>query len=129
MIIHNHHNLGFIFLEIDRLAWLDPARRKRERSAMRRLTTFFYFFLIRLLLFRCLNTMQSISRSTNCRDTLKVSIIDAIKAHPMLKPSALSRLLGKPKSMVCKSIRELIASGALHRDEKTAKWLIVQNQV
>ena len=68
-------------------------------------------------------------RSREKSEALKVSIIDAIKAHPMLKPSALSRLLGKPKSTVCKSIRELIASGALHRDEKTAQWLIVQNQV
>ena len=68
-------------------------------------------------------------RSREKSEALKVSIIDAIKEHPMLKPSALSRLLGKPKSTICKSIRELVASGALHRDEHTSQWLIVQNQV
>jgi REP element-mobilizing transposase RayT len=68
-------------------------------------------------------------RSREKSEALKVSIIDAIKAHPMLKPSALSRLLGKPKSTVCKCIRELVASGALHRDEQTSQWRIVQNQV
>ncbi len=62
-----------------------------------------------------------------CREKsgeLKASILEMLKVQPMAKPSAIARLLKRPKTTVCKCVRELIACGELRRDTETSQWLV-----